>query len=166
MIKCAKCNHDNPDEAAVCVACGSTLNRPESLKEAATRRLDLLAEPPNAMRWGSIQLGTERKLILHLHGFDEPLIVNLADQVVLGRYNIETGEKPEVDLDPYQAQDLGVSRRHALILLEDGTPKVMDLGSANATYLNGQKLVANQSRILRDGDELRLAKMIVRINFA
>lgn len=42
----------------------------------------------------------------------------------------------------------------------------MDLGSANATYLNGQKLVANQSRILRDGDELRLAKMIVRINFA
>jgi pSer/pThr/pTyr-binding forkhead associated (FHA) protein len=86
--------------------------------------------------------------------------------MVLGRYDTDTGETPEIDLEEYDAQDLGVSRRHAAILIEDDAVKIMDLGSANATYINGQKLIARQARILRDGDELRLGRMVIRINFA
>ena len=41
----------------------------------------------------------------------------------------------------------------------------MDLGSANATYLNGQKLIPFQARILRDGDELKLGNCGVRVGF-
>jgi predicted component of type VI protein secretion system len=116
-------------------------------------------------RWGTARLGTERKLLLHIRGHDTPLLVELIESMILGRYDTDTGETPEIDLEEYDAQDLGVSRRHAAILIEDDAVKIMDLGSANATYINGQKLIARQARILRDGDELRLGRMVIRVNF-
>jgi predicted component of type VI protein secretion system len=116
-------------------------------------------------RWGTARLGTERKLLLHIRGHDTPLLVELIESMVLGRYDTDTGETPDIDLEEYDAQDLGVSRRHAVVLIEDDAVKIMDLGSANATYINGQKLIPRQARILRDGDELRLGRMVIRINF-
>ena len=51
--------------------------------------------------------------------------------------------------------DLHVSRRHASIAVEaDGRATLSDLGSKNATYLNGIRLVG--ARPLASGDELRL----------
>ncbi|MBN2303205.1 MAG: FHA domain-containing protein [Anaerolineae bacterium] len=131
----------------------------------ATRLLDGAADVTNQPRWGTARLGDERKLLLHVRGHDKPLIVGVTDTLILGRYDTDTGDVPEVDLTDYGAQDLGVSRRHTAILVEDEALKVMDLGSANATYLNGQKLIARQARILRDGDELRLGRLIIRVNF-
>jgi predicted component of type VI protein secretion system len=92
-----------------------------------------------------------------------PLEVCLTD-ARLGRFDAET--KRRMSIWRNMARDAGVSRRHAVILLDDETLKIMDLGSANATYLNGQKLIARQARILRDGDELRLGKMTVHVHFA
>jgi len=134
-------------------------------RESATRRLDGTSQSSAFPRWGTARLGTERKLLLHIRGHDAPLLVELMENMVLGRYDIDTGEAPEVDLEAYGAQELGVSRRHAAVLIEDDAVKIMDLGSANSTYINGQKLIAYQARILRDGDELRLGRMVIRVNF-
>ncbi len=128
--------------------------------------LDTKREMSTQARWGTARLGAERKLLLHVRGHDKPLIVSVSEQLVLGRYDTENDISPEVDLSDYGAQDMGVSRRHAAILVEDEALKVMDLDSANATYMNGQKLIAHQARILRDGDELRLGNMVIRVNFA
>lgn len=93
-------------------------------------------------------------------------MIRLQDKLVLGRYDSETDTSPDVSLDDYAATELGVSRRHAAITVEEDGVKVMDLNSANATYINGQKLIAYQSRILRDGDELCLGKLVLRVTFA
>lgn len=45
-----------------------------------------------------------------------------------------------------------LSRRHAKLVVENGLLYVRDLGSANGTYLNGEKI--NEARVRR-GDELR-----------
>jgi pSer/pThr/pTyr-binding forkhead associated (FHA) protein len=124
------------------------------------------ADVSNFPRWGTASLGAERKLLFHVRGYDQPLVVPLAEEIVLGRYNTETGETPEVALDDYGAQDQGVSRRHAAILVEEEALKLVDLGSANYTFINGQKLIAHQARILRDGDELRLGNLVIRVHFA
>ncbi|HVO68729.1 MAG TPA: FHA domain-containing protein [Aggregatilineaceae bacterium] len=116
-------------------------------------------------RWGTARLGTERKLLLHIRGHDTPLLIELIESMILGRYDTDTGETPDIDLEEYGAQDMGVSRRHAAVLIEDDAVKIMDLSSANATYINGQKLIPRQARILRDGDELRLGRMVIRVNF-
>ena len=165
MVKCEQCGYENPDGTKLCIKCGLPLTLDES-QIGATRRLENVAEAANFPRWGTARLGTERKLLLHLRGFDKPLVIHVADKLILGRHDIDTGDSPEIDLEAYGAQEHGVSRRHAAILVEDDALKVMDLGSANATYMNGQKLIAHQARILRDGDELRLGRMVIRVNFA
>jgi hypothetical protein len=163
VAQCPKCGYQNPDREILCIKCGLPL---ENVRDGATRRLEASADAANFPRWGTARLGKERKLLLHIRGHDKPLVVHISDTLILGRQDTDTGEAPEIDLADYGAQELGVSRRHAAILVEDDALKVMDLGSANSTYMNGQKLIAHQARILRDGDELRLARLVVRINFA
>lgn len=165
MVKCTLCGFDNPAGAAVCSNCGSRLGTSEP-EHSETRRLDPAALGIQMPNWGTARLGSERQLLLHIRGHAQPLVVTISDQIVLGRVDVETQQAPDVGLDEYNAQELGVSRRHAAILVEDNALKIMDLGSANATYMNGQKLIAHQARILRDGDELRLGRLVMRVTFA
>jgi hypothetical protein len=162
---CPHCGHENPEDETVCIQCGLLLHSGSPDGRGGTRRLDGVEEHANFPRWGTTRLGSERRLLLHVRGYDEPIEVPLSCDLVLGRYDPETGESPEVDLSAFDAQDLGVSRRHAAILTEEDSLKIVDLGSANSTYMNGQKLIAHQPRILRDGDELRLGRLVMRVNF-
>jgi pSer/pThr/pTyr-binding forkhead associated (FHA) protein len=58
--------------------------------------------------------------------------------------------------------NVGVSRRHAVIKVGDGRAVVEDLGSANGTFVNGQKITSHE---LRDGDEILVVKhrMVYRL---
>lgn len=55
-------------------------------------------------------------------------------------------------------QEAGLSRHHAVVRLEAGSGRwlVEDLGSANGTYVNGQRIGA--SHPLADGDAIRLGR--------
>jgi hypothetical protein len=138
----------------------------EGANEGETRNLDDVVDRVNVPRWGTARLGDLQILLLHVRGFDQPLVVPLAEEIILGRYDSSTGEAPDVDLNDYGAKEEGVSRRHAAIIAEEDALKVIDMGSANATFINGQKLIAHQARILRDGDELRLGRLVIRVHFA
>ena len=74
-------------------------------------------------------------------------------------------EAPDIDLSVYAAADKGVSRRHATIIRRENNLNIVDNDSPNGTYLNGQRLVANQPRVLRDGDEVRLGHLVLRVSF-
>ena len=84
----------------------------------------------------------------------------------MGRFDPDTGEAPLIDLKDCNAIDKGVSRRHAKIIRRDsGTLNLVDEESGNGTFLNGQRLVPNQPRILRDGDEIRLGYLVLYVHF-
>lgn len=167
-MRCAHCGHECETGAAVCPSCGHALITSVADQVpgegATTRRVDVTRSSAVA-RWGTASLGIQRKIALHIRGHEQPLIVPLADRVCIGRTDVNTGETPDIALDDYRAAELGVSRRHAALLLEEDALKVVDLGSINATFINGQKLLPNQPRILRDGDELRLGKLVIRVQF-
>ena len=167
MVRCAQCGHDNEADSAVCAQCGASLNgaSPQVSEGATTRRVPM-STGSAIPRWGTASLGARRQVVLHIRGFEQPLVVNIGGQLELGRADAVTGQAPAIALDDYQAAELGVSRRHAALVLEDDALKIVDLGSSNATFLNGQKLIPGQLRILRDGDELRLGKLIIRVQFA
>lgn len=108
------------------------------------------------------------KLVLRVDGskaeytFDPAQITLL----VVGRRDPFSGEKPNVDLSDHDAENRGVSRRHALIKrTESNALTIIDQGSVNGTFLNGQRLIPHQPRILRDGDELRLGRMVINVSF-
>ena len=69
------------------------------------------------------------------------------DRVTLGR-----GPSNDVCL----ADDLQVSRLHALLECFAAGWSVRDLGSANGTFVNGERLLAEHR--LADGDELRVGE--------
>ena len=85
---------------------------------------------------------------------------------LIGRRDPDTGIIPSVDLTEENAVELGVSRKHAIIVRRDGAVHIADNNSANGTFLNGQRLVADRLRVLRDGDDVRVGKIVLRVTFA
>ncbi len=53
-----------------------------------------------------------------------------------------------------------ISRAHALFGYEDAKPFVQDLGSTNGTLVNG---VREHRKLLGEGDELRMGKLLLRL---
>jgi len=107
-------------------------------------------------------------LVVKVHGFDKTFTFDAAQitKLTMGRVDPDTGESPVVDLKDCKAIEKGVSRRHAAIIRRDtGTLSLVDQESDNGTYLNGQRLVPNQPRILRDGDEIRLGHLVLYVRF-
>ena len=73
------------------------------------------------------------------------------DQAYIG-----LGRHPQSDLQFHPEKDLDVSTRHAAILKSGDTWQIRDLGSANGTFVNGEKLTAD--RQLHTGDQVSLGQ--------
>jgi len=125
---------------------------------------DLKDSIPN-ITWGTARLRLPAQIYLHIAGAPEPLCLRLNHPVTLGRADKDEVVQIDIDLTPYKAVEKGVSRRHMLLELTNESVSLTDLGSTNGTFLNGQKLQPFQKRIVRDGDEIRLGKLTVRIYF-
>jgi pSer/pThr/pTyr-binding forkhead associated (FHA) protein len=57
-----------------------------------------------------------------------------------------------------------VSRHHCVLLLDEYTLRIRDLGSKNGTFLNRDQ-TRIEERILVDGDMARVGDMVIRIAF-
>jgi pSer/pThr/pTyr-binding forkhead associated (FHA) protein len=73
--------------------------------------------------------------------------------------------RPDLDFTPHGAMRHGVSRRHALIRPSEGTLNLIDQGSTNGTWINGQRLMPGREFPLTDGDTIELGalRMTLRI---
>lgn len=156
-IVCPICGYENAAESILCVKCQNVL-------QPATRKIgqQKVEEKSN--------LGTseiEKKLYLHIQHVNETLELTLDQdaEFVVGRFDPMTGQKPAIDFGEFGAAERGVSRQHTKLILKDSALKIMDLGSSNSTFLNGSKLIPNQARILRDGDEVRLGQLLFTVQF-
>ena len=165
MITCPNCDNDNKDDAKICTYCGEPLF--DVVKEASTRALEDADFEEGVPKWGSARFNARTNLILGVNGEARTMILDATDieQLTFGRADPKTGEAPEINLSDFEALEKGVSRRHAAIVRREGSLYLVDMDSANGTFLNGQKLVANQPRVLRDGDDIRLGHLTVRITF-
>ena len=104
-------------------------------------------------------------LIVDLLPLARTIALSPAEKITIGRYDPVTGITPELDLSSFAGYQLGVSRRHALILHKDDRLYLQDLGSRNGTYLNRARLKPEEPEQLFPGDEIRLGKMALRISF-
>lgn len=121
---------------------------------------DVVPQP----RWGTIQIDARLRLRFVIGGMPQPVSVEVFDTLLLGRSCL-MNEQPSLDLNPYGGYWYGVSRQHALILVDDGMLKLVDLDSTNGTFLNGTRLPPHQPRILRDGDEIMLSRLVMQVFF-
>lgn len=81
---------------------------------------------------------------------------------VIGREDPASGSYPDIDLVPFGGEEGGVSRRHAQITRRDGQFFIEDLNSVNYTFVNKRKIAVGVAHPLRDGDEIRLGRVMMR----
>jgi hypothetical protein len=161
-VICDNCGRPNRREDYYCYACGHILpNAPD------TRRLQGRYDFMDPLvRWGTASFDRKATLVL-VPQKGEPIEVDISDDedVIIGRISRDPIAVPAVDLAPYDAEALGVSRLHLALRRQENTVSITDLGSVNHTYINGQCLHAHELRVLRDGDELRLGRLVLRVRF-
>jgi serine/threonine protein kinase len=73
------------------------------------------------------------------------------------------GQPVDLDLSFYDA-DGYVSRNHARVTVSQRRYAVTDLGSANGTFVNGVALAPNVPCWLRDGDRIRMGRIVLHFH--
>ncbi len=87
-------------------------------------------------------------------GPDAGKVVNLDSPLLV------VGRQAGVDL---LLNDGQISRRHVQFEIGNGQVFISDLGSANGTFVNGQRLTANQPRSVSSGDLVRLGSTTLAV---
>src|SRR6185503_3987161 len=95
----------------------------------------------------------------------KPVLVNIGQRAILGRVD-HNGFDLDINLAAYEAAQKGVSRLHASLEVVNLTIMVSDLGSTNGTFLNGHRLTPGQPCTVREGDQLRLGKLLLYVFYA
>lgn len=156
MQVCAHCGAQNFEGEIYCVKCGV------ALLEVPLSTRQLVGDPTLG---GTDTLGTDGVLILQVVDDETPVLVQIREEVILGRVSEGNETTTCINLSHYGAEKLGVSRRHARLLRDNRAVYLMDLNSTNGTTLNGEPLPSAVERRVRDGDEIGLGRLRMFIYF-
>lgn len=163
-VECANCHAKNRADAVFCYSCGYLLDQIPGMY-GTKRFADAVS---NA--YDSAYFGPDSVLVLRVRddNTDYDLRPQLSDhEIVIGRNTDQSVMSADVDLSIHRADQLGVSRLHLAVTWQrkENTLQVYDLGSANGSFLNGQKIHPKEIRVLRNGDQLRLGRLVLRTDF-
>ncbi|RDI43690.1 FHA domain-containing protein [Nocardia mexicana] len=160
---CEACGHDSAlpmSSGRVVEALGASADDRSEVAEAVARQSVWVAtvvadrdlyermltrKGPDADRVEFPDYYRERRIVLHGNDF------------LIGKRSVSQGLLPEIDLG-IAPVDIGVSRSHARLHLDDGGLTVTDLGSTNGTSLNGSDdLIPPKTPVpLRSGDRIHV----------
>lgn len=161
--QCPHCGHHNRVGVLICENCGcSTLD----INITRTRLIERLN--PDADYQTSVLTACrveDAAIVLQIEGA-KPISIQADKPVTLGRDSSQNPRRPDVDLSAFNAFEKGVSRFHALLGYTEETLKIADLGSANGTYIDDERLLPHRSYPLENGDRIRLAKLAFRVEVA
>lgn len=177
---CPSCGHRNRPGILICDNCGTNLIAGAkssvgtrdlvSATEAATAAgsSEPLLDPAQIKAIesaGGSVFTDDMVLRIEIEGGATPMLVYPKQEIILGRRDPNTGTLPDVDMTAYSGYRMGVSRTHASMRLQDKQLNLSDRGSSNGTFLNGTRLVAHRPYPVKDGDEIRLGQMVLKIFF-
>lgn len=159
---CSSCKLRNKPGAILCEFCGATLHATQQ----ETRRTDRFDDGdvvPDTKpgRRVSNSLVPDVGLGIYLEN-TTPVTIMREDEATLGRKAGGTGGLV-VDLVPFGAIQLGVSRAHAVIRRVRNGYEIIDLESTNGTWVNSYKLEPDEPFFISSGDMIRLGRLSLLI---
>jgi FHA domain-containing protein/double zinc ribbon protein len=159
-IDCPICERPNPQSSKTCMYCNAALTN-----DMTTKPLLNLLDEEGLLVGGNVRFSGN--LVLREIDTDTTFVVSEAQlsHATIGRVNRITDKRPTVDLSQFDAIEMGVSRYHATINKRDDHLVVLDHSSLNGTYINGQRLVPEKPRVLRDNDRLRIGRLLLMVTF-
>ncbi len=136
-----------------------------NLARSQTRRLnprqDLPVRQPEPIDAGETP---PWRLMLHVLHVQVGMVFSLREELIVGRCCTDLG-KPDVDLQPYDADSMGVSRQHLAISAKHDHLIARDNQSANGSWLNDERMQVEQDYPIRNGDRLTLGALNLEIVF-
>ena len=113
---------------------------------------------------GTGRLSEKREVLLIIDEDVKRFTLTEGARWMLGRF--KTNDNPDqIDLTPFGAVELGVSRFHVQLHVEDNRLFATDLNSTNGTYVSGEPLEPNQPVLVRNGDNLLLGRLQIQVLF-
>ncbi len=163
MIRCPACDHETYEGALFCPACGAAL----VAALAKTRALHAGYPPPSpsASPTPRPERMPGRQVVLFLQD-GQRIALPPGERWSLGRAVSNQPVLPDIDLSPYGAYEMGVSRLHATLHFSpQGLLTITDMGSSNGTQVDGVQIPPHKPYPLRDGSVILLGKMLLRVRF-
>lgn len=147
-VFCPQCGHQNVLAAVFCTSCGALL--PGGADQTITlAKIDPHQDAPGPADDTVVRLD-------ELPAGVASLVVRSGSQAgstfALDGAVTRLGRHPDSDI---MLDDITVSRRHAEIVRDGGRYEIVDDGSLNGTYVNGERVDRVE---LRQGDEVQIGK--------
>lgn len=164
---CPVCKFKNKLDATKCEFCGQPLKSINGIlttKQVKEETSVLDGEVPQEFKDDLEKALIPPSGISIYRGDGKPIATRIEKEFYLGRKTEDTD--PVVDLIPFGAFQLGVSRRHVLIRETEDGYVIIDTNSTNGTVLNKQRLVPNQAYPLPNGGIIRLGQMQLVVYYA
>jgi hypothetical protein len=166
MVECPSCGRKYRPGTLFCTECGVYLSTGGLLRTEVLPEEGLPVSRANP--WGSNSVdepGQGPMAPFRLKAISTGRLIELPPvaEAYVGRVDAAHGIFPEVDLTADGGLDGGVSRQHAKIHQQGSSYLVEDIGSANGTFLNGQRLVPYLPHMLKDGDELQFGSVKLEV---
>jgi FHA domain len=164
MIICPNCKNEEMTGAIYCSNCGAQLTD----LAVATQKVDTTGftqvdeakgnpvKPP-----APVHLKSRLSLTLVEGGQVLPLVNRV--EYTLGRSVEGQPILPDVDLTSYNAYAYGVSRLHAVMKIVRQGVIIMDLGSFNGTFVNGERLEPFVETAVVHGDLILLGRLRLQV---
>jgi hypothetical protein len=159
---CPSCGAVNPAGEAFCSNCGSMLGAPAAGVAAPAPSVSTAA-PAASVATAAPAVLTARLIV---EADNQEFDLSGKDIIVIGREDAVSNIFPDVDLTSHGGEEGGVSRMHARIFVDNGQYMLEDENSTNFTFLNRQKLAPKTPTPLRDDDEIRLGRVLLRFKEA
>jgi len=164
VIRCQNCASSNLTGAAFCSECGTLLQLPSSSAvQDVARGTGKGSAFPSGGTASPATAGGDDWATLHFLGTGQALPLAGSDEFTMGRTTERQAIPPDIDLSAFDAFSSGVSRRHATIRRRGSRVVLLDLNSANGTYVNGKRLGPRQEEPLANGDVIALGKLKIQV---
>jgi hypothetical protein len=100
-------------------------------------------------------------IAIYIAGTANPVFLSTDGEFVIGRKTDkqEALGPPMLDLSEFGGFAMGVSRQHVNIRKAESGYEVVDLSSANGTWLNDERLIPDRSYPFASGSQLRIGRM-------
>ncbi len=165
MIECPSCGKKHRVGTLFCTECGIYLPTGKTLWTEPFPTDELSA--PRASAWDTeVPRGDEnapQTVRVKIVDTGREVVLPALPELLLGRLDPTHGIFPHLDLGAEKGLEMGVSRRHAKIVQREGRAYIEDVGSANGTFLNGQRLTPYLPYPLPEKSEVQLGRLRLQV---
>jgi Inner membrane component of T3SS, cytoplasmic domain/zinc-ribbon domain len=145
-VICARCGHQNPEDARFCSSCGAPLGAADNEETTLTLSAVEAATEEDELEGYLDGLAPGLGMLVVRHGPNAGSSYRLDEPVTA------IGRHPDSDIF---LDDITVSRRHVAVERRDDGYTLRDVGSLNGTYVNRKRV---DEAHLRYGDEVQIGR--------